>query len=1265
MSKTINNIYINPDSDQNGIISLLIVIMILLMSVNHYGQSVDITTPQLSSFNSGQSIEGFIQNSINEATGKVTFGVPIASISARGVSYSVALTYDGKSSFDTGSNTNKYNPVSTVGVGFSLPISKIVTDNKGTASQEDDDFFLQDGNNTKLFCTNKIDPGNLEGEIIWEFQAEKYIPWKIKYYKSEKFDLHGVLVERPLDYWMVIDDKGTEYVYGETQNARENMVAWGNWIGNSKKNGGSRETIVWNLSTIKDQWDNNISFEYELQENFVGNVKQTEASYIKKIVSSTGENIRFNYANKSAGEFYEPHIEYAEPDAYQERYEKRYLQNIATYNSSNGLMYTYNFAYAIENNSSSNDKKRYLSSITQENEMGETLPNQKFEYHTTGDFKGGIKKIIYPMGSSVTYNYENKTLFTNSPNNYTGSAPNNFGYNYYSIATKENYTLMLLKSKSPIRDGKHRFKVVRYTWNGQNWTHNSFVLPYLIKDTQPATGVWLENFQSVFGAEYYGFMHNDGNFVRMDLFHLKPDGINWHHKTEDNLNVGAGRPSLISGTEFVAIGGHHNGKLHMYNWNLKRWDREIINQGVGQYYYGATNNFILSLDEDGGNDMVTGVNHEDNYYIHYLDAQKNWITKSWSAAADPYIHGIEKPSYFYPGNAMAGFVADDNPELFLRWDENYNLLRPDNVLGSVGDTNPIIPTYSGMFTLQNWFYQHSIKYARFNGVNWNVFNLPTSSSYYAKPSYGEDFATFQNHGGNHRTGYVSYNPNTDGWEYTNGLNTYPWYSSNNKLTGMASDFLIAGNQIYKFSNTSLYPIADQTLPFTNVFSHTDGLSHGFIKLASHTTSGSTASENFEKGMYVYMNKKNNQISTIDLGKKYHMVGPIIFAGRTPFISTNAMWLRNEGTSSGFSDYLYRIIDDKVNNVVKDIVVTNVQTHNGNNEVRETVYTYLNPNSTRNNDFTFYENVTIENKGYGSSSIGKITKTYHNGSTDAQMAGLLLEEVTKDTNGITISHSISTFEKYDAIPRRFSIKQTKQESNVFYDGKAMTNITETTYNFPYFLPVKTKRTNSKGQIEEVSVEYAFTKHQYSEMDKRNFLSHPSQITTKVNGQTVSVKKTNWIAEDKIYASETWSGNSNNNLRKIREVTKMNVYGQVLETTNGRDQYKCILYGYNNKYPVARISNAKYNDVINNLDITESALQGLNNSNLKSELSKLYSRIPNAMIKLGLYDIEGKIVTQVNERQREIKNSYDSFNRLDYISDHNNNVLKKNIYNYKTE
>ncbi len=1243
----------------------IITLLITLLYVSGHSQDgVDIVTPQQSPFNAGQNIEGWVQGSVNEPTGKVTFSEPLASINARTVSYNLALGYSGKAGFDIGSYTNKFAPTSAVGVGFSLFVPKIVVDNKNTGTREDDAFYLQDGaTNSKLYCTSRtVRAPQQQGPTIWEFQAEKYVPYKIQYYKSENDIVNGVIREVLLDYWKITTNQGVQYYYGQTQNARENIVTWGNWIGSSIKAGGKKQTIAWNVSTIQDQWGNNLKFNYLLQESTVGGVKQTEASYLKQITSSTGERIVLTYEDKNSAEYYEPHKEKAEPDAYQERYEKKALRYVDAYNSKNGLIYRHSLAYALVNNSSSSDTKRYLQSITQENSAGEILPGKSFEYYTSGAFKGGLKKIKYPLGGSATYNYSNKTLFTNTANRYTGSRSDNSDYTYYGMVSKDNYSLKFMKSKTSV-GGLHTFKVNRSTWNGQNWVEDAHVISDIIKDEYPSGRIWLENFQTVFGKDYYAFLYTNGVYSNVHLFHLKPNGHEWEYRYVKQIIVGAGTPSLLSGDDFVAVGTHHNGTIFRYTWDGEdSWKSDLIQQGAGQYYYGATNNFILSLNEDGGIDMKTNAIHEDNYYIHYLDLEKKWVTKSWSAAADPYIAGIEKPSFFYPENSMSGFVADDNPEFYLRWDTNYNLLVPDNIFGAQVDANPIIPTGSGMAVLQNFFYQHPLFFNRFNGVSWKGFIPPILSSYSAKPAYGEDIMTFQNHGGN-KTGYVMYNPNTDEWAYDNSLTTYPWYSSNDKLTGVTRDFLISSNRMYKYSNTSFLPVYDKTMPFDNAFTYTDGLSHAFVKLASHNVSGNSASEVFEKGMYYYTNKSTDQVTGIDLGKRYNLAGPNVLAGRTPFMSLKSMYLRSGGRGT-FTTYLHRIIDDRVNNAVQDIVVNDVQIDNGRGEVRKIAYFYNNPNSDPSNTTTFYGKVTIHNKGYGSGAIGKVEKIYNTGVEDVRLAGLLLEENVKNEKNIALRSKQNSWHKYKVSSKSYAIKLTKEFSSQFLSGALVTNEVSNTYSYPYYLNTETKRKNSLGQTEQTITKYAYD--QYSFMKEGNFLSQPYEVISKIDSKVISVGRTIWVknSNNKVYASQIWSGTSDSNLRKSYEVSKINSYGQVEESNNGKGQYNTIIYGSNYRYPIVSLSNARYNAFIGNLDVSMNSLQAMNASSLRTELSKLYTKLPKAMVEVSLYDDEGKIVKKIDNRQEEMNYYYDSFNRLDYVTDHEDNMLKKTIYHYKT-
>ncbi len=1259
------------------------VVFLVFTFINGLAQESDILTPKASPFQVGNNIEGVVKNSVNEVTGKVTFSIPLATIASRSITFPVNLTYDGASALDIAQQLNEYSPTGTVGVGFNTGVPRIIVDNKGTAARDDDEFFLKDDtNNTRLICTKKtvVNFPN-SGDSYQEFETEKYVPYKIKYRIKTIDQVNSNIITTVQDYWEIINDSGVTYTYGNTDNTRENVIAWDNWIGSSKNtSGASLSTVIWNLSKIEDQWGNSLDFTYEKTEQGHNSsaIKHTEASYIKEITSSSGGKIIYNYGNKTILEYHEPHTEIQEPDAYQERYERKFLETLDIYDRAEQLINTYDFTYDYKLKALG-ERKMYLESLTFKDANGVAMPAHEFDYYTSGDFVGCMEKVTYPTGGSVTYNYENKLLYTNTANRYPAGSIITAGYTFYAAYARDNYVLRLYRSTNYVSGNKYRFKMVRHWWDGSLWQTSEFVLPPLISD-EFIRGKVMDRFLSVFEEDYYGFLwfNRDTDEGDLYLFHLENDGRTWKESHIADITIESYNdqnkqedPVLMSSKDFVMIGTNRSGRVYTYTWNGSSWNSGEIQQGQGQFYYGVASNYILALDEDGGPDMVTNISYPDNYYIHYLDAEKIWRTKSWSAFANTQINPIKDVSTFFADNSMAAFVAENNPEYILRWDKDYNLISVDDELGAYPDSNPIYPSLSSMFTIQvNWFNSYPQKSIRFNGSSWSPIDLnPNSFNSYSTTAFGEDFILMydRSYSNRKKVSYYFYDPNNNNWNSGIFNDTF---DSDNYWAAVCynRDFIIAGNKIIKLKNDGTKFGPEITLPLYNNFSYSNTLNYSFVELANDVNGNASGGKSFSNSLFVYTDKKDGYIKTIDLGDRKHIDSNYKFGGYNPFMSFKSMFLKKDIQGGVLTD-LYRIVDDQVNNDVYDVVVSEIEIDNGKGEIRKVSYTYNNPNSLPNDVSTFYGEVIVENKGFGNFSNGKIKRYFHTGEEDLRLAGLLKKTIIEDKNGNLKSVDETIWDKYLKnyfnstslkVGLGYFIFVDKKIETLTLNGEEVKKETDFSYDI-YGMLTSVSKTNSKGELETSQTRYAF--QQYSFVKNKNMFSFPYETKSVINGKAVAIERSLWKQQGgRVYVDKNSSGIESNSLRVNNETTRIDPYGNIQESNNGLGVFRTVIYANANLYPVAIIQNAEYSDVINELDVSYNNLQNLNNTSLEVELSKLYDRLPNSFINLTFYDEQGRIVRTLDERKEATNYVYDSFNRHTYTTDSYDKVIQKNEYNF---
>ncbi len=294
----------------------LILIVLFTISVS-FAENVD----NSNAFNKYMSPEG----GVNPLSGTVTLTKSLASISAGEVSVSFELSYSGNI-FKEMNTRNDQTTVGLVGLGWTLGMAKIVSDNRGTSYIGDDQYYLvlSSGGRFKIFKKNPSDPNDrwwVEGNPFMKVEqvtGSTDVTGKgdyITYVKGWKItDTKGVVHE-----YGDLDEQNSEFLTNPKRNATEYDLFWPlkddgslgyGLIGKALGGNPWLYPTVWNVSKETDIEGNYLEYSYEqITEGLSGNFERsghwdskgkeyTKESYLTKVVSSMGDALDFEYGNK-------------------------------------------------------------------------------------------------------------------------------------------------------------------------------------------------------------------------------------------------------------------------------------------------------------------------------------------------------------------------------------------------------------------------------------------------------------------------------------------------------------------------------------------------------------------------------------------------------------------------------------------------------------------------------------------------------------------------------------------------------------------------------------------------------------------------------------------------------------------------------------------------------------------------------------------------------------------------------------------------------
>ena len=165
-----------------------------------------------------------------------------------------------------------------------------------------------------------------------------------------------------------------------------------------------------------------------------------------------------------------------------------------------------------------------------------------------------------------------------------------------------------------------------------------------------------------------------------------------------------------------------------------------------------------------------------------------------------------------------------------------------------------------------------------------------------------------------------------------------------------------------------------------------------------------------------------------------------------------------------------------------------------------------------------------------------------------------------------------------------------------------------------------------------------------------------------GTTLStVKREYTSAHGKQQVARILGAKESGTLEERVTYHKYTSFGKPREVSKTDGTHITYIWGYNYAYPVAKIDNATYTQVSAIVD--EANIQNLTGVALENALASLRTNLPNAMV--TTYDFEPMIgmTKSTDPRGRNTYYSYDIMGRLEFLLDHDGNVLSQNTYHYK--